>query len=1059
MTNPAETVNVPMKESPAMRPIPRARTRHERRTRSLRPRGEILETRTLLSLPALLPVIALDPSYGEVAVNGVAVDSSGDIFITGTIFGSSINLNPDGSSVVSTDLTKGFVAKYSPQGTLLWDQPFFGTYGGGGNAITLDAQGDPIVTGTEDAGIYVAEFNGQTGQNSWTHVFGDSASDSGNAITVSPFGSIFVTGAFSDSSISFASGASPLVRKGTQDGFIIELNTAGDVIMATDIGEPGYSGAGRGITVDSSNNIYITGSYSSASSAGALFVSELNSSGTEVWLANDASGSSADSGNGIALDGLGDVYVVGTVAGTTSFGGNVGSPTITDPSDLFLLKVNASDGESLQLQTIGNSTGSSDGNALVVSGGTVYVTGAIQSTVSGTNVNGVLLAAYDAATGAFVASSNTEATGTSAGGSAIAANSLGKIALTGEYAGGLGFSGSDGSLPTTPSGRIGDFVAATGLVPPVAQNESYSAAGGQTLTVSAAQGVLSNDTAPAGLSLSVSSHTNPSHGTLDLNADGSFTYTPSGGFSGQDTFTYTIADGTDLTATGTVTITVQPPTISRPTITWAAPAAITYGTPLGGAQLDATATYGGQAVAGTFAYSLAPGTILGAGSHTLSVIFTPTDTTDYQSVSAQTTLIVDPATPAIDWPAPAVIAYGTALGVAQLDATATLDGTTVPGTFVYSPAAGTVLDAGSQTLSVTFTPTDGTDYQSVSAQATITVIVFAAQPTITTEAATAIAYTTATLGASVDPDGETTNVTFLYGTNPTLYAAIQTPAQAIGSGAAAVAVDAALTGLQPGTAYYYEAVATTSNGTYDGAILSFTTPAVSPVSPATTTMLAVSVNPSTVGQPVTFTAIVTTSANLIPTGTVTLMMGGTALATAGLGADGQAIFSVSSLPPGVDVITARYSGDANFQGSTSAAVVQLVQALAPPPPPPSVVQAEPLVIDVIKGKGRHARSVPEFAGFEIVFNEALSVSGAQSPSNYLVEQAVRRGRKTIDEPVAVNVQYNPADSTVDLLVVGKPRFADGGQLSLNAAGFLSSAGEALVGQTAFTILAHARGVA
>ena len=157
-----------------MRFIRRARRRYARRIRSLRPRGEVLEARTLLSLPALLPVIALDPSFGTVAVNGVAVDASGDCFITGTVSGSSINLNPGGSSVVSTDLTKGFVAKYSPQGTLLWDQPFSGTYGGGGNAIALDAQGNPIVTGTEDSGIYVAKFNGQTGQNSWTDVFGDS---------------------------------------------------------------------------------------------------------------------------------------------------------------------------------------------------------------------------------------------------------------------------------------------------------------------------------------------------------------------------------------------------------------------------------------------------------------------------------------------------------------------------------------------------------------------------------------------------------------------------------------------------------------------------------------------------------------------------------------------------------------------------------------------------------------------------------------------------------------------------------------------------------------------
>jgi len=61
------------------------------------------------------------------------------------------------------------------------------------------------------------------------------------------------------------------------------------------------------------------------------------------------------------------------------------------------------------------------------------------------------------------------------------------------------------------------------------------------------------------------------------------------------------------------------------------------------------------------------------------------------------------STPLITWPAPPAINYGTALSSVQLDATAN-----VPGTFAYSPSAGTVLDVGSQTLSVTFTPTDTT---------------------------------------------------------------------------------------------------------------------------------------------------------------------------------------------------------------------------------------------------------------------------------------------------------------------------------------------------------------
>jgi hypothetical protein len=60
----------------------------------------------------------------------------------------------------------------------------------------------------------------------------------------------------------------------------------------------------------------------------------------------------------------------------------------------------------------------------------------------------------------------------------------------------------------------------------------------------------------------------------------------------------------------------------------------------------------------------------------------------------------------ITWPAPADIVYGTALSATQLNATAN-----VAGTFVYAPVAGTVLNAGSsQTLSVTFTPTDAANY-------------------------------------------------------------------------------------------------------------------------------------------------------------------------------------------------------------------------------------------------------------------------------------------------------------------------------------------------------------
>jgi len=107
--------------------------------------------------------------------------------------------------------------------------------------------------------------------------------------------------------------------------------------------------------------------------------------------------------------------------------------------------------------------------------------------------------------------------------------------------------------------------------------------------------------------------------------------------------------------------------------------------------------------------------------HTLSVTFTPTDTTDYTTATQTVQINVTQATPTITWATPAAITYGTALSTTQLDASATFKGNNVAGTFAYSPAAGTVLTAGPHTLSVTFTPTDTTDYTTATQTTTITV--------------------------------------------------------------------------------------------------------------------------------------------------------------------------------------------------------------------------------------------------------------------------------------------------------------------------------------------------
>lgn len=94
---------------------------------------------------------------------------------------------------------------------------------------------------------------------------------------------------------------------------------------------------------------------------------------------------------------------------------------------------------------------------------------------------------------------------------------------------------------------------------------------------------------------------------------------------------------------------------------------------------------------------------------------------------------------------------------------------------------------------------------------------------------------------------------------------------------------------------------------------------------ATSTALTSSANPSALTQSVTFTATVTSSSALAPTGTVTFMDGATALGSpVTLNGSGVATLAISTLSAGTHSITAVYSGDANFEGSTSSPLSQVV---------------------------------------------------------------------------------------------------------------------------------------
>lgn len=226
---------------------------------------------------------------------------------------------------------------------------------------------------------------------------------------------------------------------------------------------------------------------------------------------------------------------------------------------------------------------------------------------------------------------------------------------------------------------------------------------------------------PAPAPITYGTRLNATQLNATASALGSFDYTPGAGYllpAGTHTLwvTLTPMDGAgSAPVQAAASITVNK---AAPTVNWPTPAAISCGSALTGNHLNATAS-----VPGAFVYTPAAGEVLVPGKHKLSVTFTPTDTANYTATEAAVMVTVAKTAPVVSWSAPAPIPCGTALGNAQLNASAS-----IPGTFIYTPAAGERLAVGKHTLSVTFNPEDAAGY--TEAQATVVLTVIRSVPAI-----------------------------------------------------------------------------------------------------------------------------------------------------------------------------------------------------------------------------------------------------------------------------------------------------------------------------------------
>ncbi len=337
---------------------------------------------------------------------------------------------------------------------------------------------------------------------------------------------------------------------------------------------------------------------------------------------------------------------------------------------------------------------------------------------------------------------------------------------------------TDGSTPTTSSGIYDGpiSIGQTETIKAMVTATGYSA---PSAVVSATYIIRTAPTITWPTPAPISYGTKLSSTQLDATASvpGTFAYSPAAGtvlpYGSQKlsaTFTPSdTADYTSITVSVNIAVNKTTPTATLTSSATAAdvPEAITLtatvsspaGTPTGSVTFyNGTTQLGVAALSkGTATYTTSALTT--AGSYRISAQYT--GDANFADAFSNTVAYIIRTAPTITWPTPAPISYGTKLSSTQLDATAS-----VPGTFAYSPAAGTVLPYGSQKLSATFTPSDTADYTSITVSVNIAVNKTTPTATLTSSATAADVPEAITLTATVSsPAGTPTgSVTFYNGT-------------------------------------------------------------------------------------------------------------------------------------------------------------------------------------------------------------------------------------------------------------------------------------------------------
>ena len=362
----------------------------------------------------------VDNKEGEEGGDGIAVDDSGNAYITGWTSSADFPTTPGAyDRTFAGGFTEfgidAFVTKLDSTGSNL----LYSTFLGGkddewGNSLTVDDSGNAYVAGVAyskdfptTAGAYDRSHNGGVGDAfvtklnaigsdlTYSTFIGGSEWEEGGSIVLDSAGNAYVDGYTESSDFPTTVGAlSTRFNGGDSDGYVSKLNPDGSaLVFSTYLGGRGEDGCdddgGDGIALDSQGNVFVTGYTKSRNfpvTPGAFdtdydgredaFVAQLSPTGASIVFSTFLGGRGKDKGNGIALDSSNNVYVIGdTTSGSFPTTPDAFDTSYNGSQDVFFTILNPTGTRSVYSTYLGGSKADEcDGLAVDVSGN-AYVTG------------------------------------------------------------------------------------------------------------------------------------------------------------------------------------------------------------------------------------------------------------------------------------------------------------------------------------------------------------------------------------------------------------------------------------------------------------------------------------------------------------------------------------------------------------------------------------------------------------------------------------------------------------------------------------------------------------